>query len=185
MTGTFTLLAIGLLLIGLLAILLRRTESVDDEGFSRLSNDDSFTGSLRFEERRKDIVERIFGREDWDFVVSQGSKELLRLFLFERKQLALCWLSEIRNQARAAMRFHVSRAGRSRKVVALVELKVALNYFSIRLKCELIAFVLLLRGPVALRRMVGQASHLAEQLRGLLEVASQTEAYAGKTTTQQ
>jgi len=184
MTGTFTLLAIGLLLIALLAVLLRRTESVEDERFSQLSND-SFSGSLRFEERWKDIVERIFGREDLDFVVSQGSKELLRLFLSERKRIALCWLSEIRNQARTAMRFHVSHARRSRKVVALLELRVALDYFSIRLKCELIAFVLLLRGPVALRGMVGQASHLAEQLRGLLEVASQTEAFAGKTTTQQ
>ena len=185
MTGTFTLLAIGLLLIALLAILLRRPESVDDEGFSQLSNDDSFTGSLRFEERRKDIVERIFGREDWDFMVSQGSKELQRLFLFERKHIALCWLSEIRNQARAAMRFHVSHAGRSKKLVPLLELRMALDYFSIRLKCELIAFVLLLRGPVALRGMAEQASHLAEQLRGLLEVASQTEAFASKTPAQQ
>ena len=179
MTGTLTLLAIGLLLIGLLAVLLRRTESVGDERFSQLSND---SGSLHFEERRKEIIDRIFGRDDWDFVVSQGSKELLRLFLSERKQIALCWLSEIRNQARAAMRFHVSHARRSRKLVVLVELRVALDYFSIRLKCELIALALLLRGPVALRGMVGQASHLAEQLRGLLEVASQTEAFASKTT---
>lgn len=183
MTNTFMLLAIGLLLIGLLAVLLR-TESADDERFSQLSND-SLPGSLHFEERWKDIVDRIFGREDWDFVVGQGSKELLRLFRFERKQIALCWLSEIRNQARTAMRFHVSHARRSRKLVPLLELRVALDYLSIRLKCELIAFILLLRGPVALRGMVGQASHLAEQLRGLLEVASQTEAFAGKTTTQQ
>ena len=48
-----------------------------------------------------------------------------------------------------------------------------------------LAFVLLLRGPVALRGMVGQASHLAEQLRGLHKVASQTEALASKTTTSQ
>ena len=184
MTGTLTLLAMGLLLIGLLAVLLRRPEPVGDERFAQLS-DDLLSGSLRFEERWEDIADRIFGREDWDFVVSQSSKELRRLFLFERKQIALCWLSAIRNRARAAMRFHLSHARRSRELVALVELRLALDYFSIRLKCELIAFLLLVRGPVALRWMVGQASHLAEQLRRLLEVASQTEAFASKTTMQQ
>ena len=184
MIGTLPLLAIGLLLIGLLAVLSRRAESNGDESFSEPSNDSS-PGSPRFEERWKVIVERIFGCEDWDFVLSQGSKELRRLFFCERKQIALCWLSEMRNQARAAMRFHVSRARRSRKLAALLELRLALDYFSIRLKCALIAFVLLLRGPVALRGMVGQASHLAEQLRGLHKVASQTEALASKTTTSQ
>lgn len=184
MIGTLTAFAIGLLLIGLLAVLLRRTESVADERFSH-PLDDSLPASLRFQERRQDIVDRIFGREDWEFVLRQDSIELRRLFLFERKQIALFWLSEIRHQARAAMRFHVSHARRSGKLVPLLELRLAVDYFSIRLKCELIAFVLLLRGPMALRGMVGQASELAKQLRGLLEVASQTEAFAGKTTTSQ
>jgi len=89
--GTLPLLAIGLLLIGLLAVLSRRAESNGDESFSEPSNDSS-PGSPRFEERWKVIVERIFGCEDWDFVLSQGSKELRRLFFCERKQIALCWL---------------------------------------------------------------------------------------------
>jgi hypothetical protein len=184
MIGTLTLLAIGLSLIGLLAVLLQRAGSVGGERLSQHSND-LLPGSPRFEERWKVIVERIFGREDWDFVLSQGSMELRRLFFCERKKIALCWLSEMRNQARAAMRFHVSRARKSRKLVALLELRLALDYFSIRLKCALIAFVLLLRGPVALRGMVGQASHLAEQLLGLHKVASQNETFASKTTTSQ
>src|SRR5207253_3801968 len=103
MIGTLPLLAIGLLLIGLLAVLSRRAESIGDESFSEPSSDSS-PGSPRFEERWKVIVERIFGCEDWDFVLSQGSTELRRLFFCERKQIALCWLSEMRNQARAAMR---------------------------------------------------------------------------------
>jgi len=181
MIGVLTLIAIGLLLMGLLPVLLRRTDSTEDER-SFESLDGSLAGFMRFQERRKVIVDRIFGCEDWDFVLSHGSKDARRLFLIERKRIDLCWISEIRDQARAAMRFHVAHAARSRKLLPLLELRLALDYFSIRLKCELIALVLMLRGPVALRRMAGQVSHLAEQLRNLLEVAFETDAFSNEST---
>jgi hypothetical protein len=96
MSGTLFLLAIGLLLIGLLALLLRRTESTEDDPFSPACRG-SLLASPHFDERRKNLLNRIFGREDWDFVLSQVSKEVQRLFLMERKEIALCWLSEIRH----------------------------------------------------------------------------------------
>src|SRR4029077_11558519 len=170
--------------IGLLTVLLRRTESTGDDRFTE-SYDGSSPAALRFEDRRKEILDRIFGGEDWDFVVGHASKEIRRLFLFERKQIALCWLSEIRSRAKAAMYFHVSHAGKSKKLLPMLELKLAFDYLSIRLKCGLIALVLLLRGPVALRRMVGHASHLSDQRRGLLEVAFETESFPEKTRVSQ
>jgi len=184
MSETLILLAIGLLLFGLLTVLLRRTESTGDERFTQ-SYDGSLPALLRFEDRRKEILERIFGSEDWNFVLGHASREIRQLFLFERKQIALSWLSEIRSEARAAMHFHVSHAGKSKKLLPMLELKLAVDYLSIRLKCGLIALVLLLRGPVALRRMVGHASHLSDQLRGLLEVALQTDAVPEKTAVSQ
>ena len=184
MNETLTLLIIGLLLLGLLIVLLRRTESAADERYSQ-ANDGSLAASLRFQDRRKEILDRIFGREDWDFVLSHGSKEVRRLFLFERRQLASSWLSEIRSQAKAAMDFHVSHAGKSKKLVPMLELRLAIDYFLIRLKCGFIALVLLLGGPVMLRRMVGQAFHLSDRLRSLLEVALQSESFSEKARASQ
>jgi hypothetical protein len=179
MTETLTLLIVGLLLLGLLIVLLRRTELTGDDRYSQ-SNDGSLAASLRFQDRRKEILDRIFGREDWDFVLRNGSKEVRRLFLFERRQLALCWLSEIRNQAKAAMDFHVSHAAKSKRLQPMLELRLAVDYLLIRLKCGFIALVVLLGGPVLLRRMVGQASRLSDRLRGLLEIALQTESFSEK-----
>jgi hypothetical protein len=179
MTETLTLLVVGLLLLGLLIVLLRRTESAADERYSQ-SNDGSLAASLRFQDRRNEILDRIFGREDWDFVLGHGSKEVRRLFLFERRQLALSWLSEIRSQAKAAMSFHVSHAGKSKKLLPMLELRLAIDYFLIRLKCGFIALVVLLGSPIMLRRMMGYASHLSDQLRGLLEIVVQTESFSEK-----
>jgi hypothetical protein len=179
MSETLALLAIGLLLLFGLLSPLRQTESTGDERLGQ-SLEDSSAAAVRFADRRKEILSRIFDGDDWDFVVGHASKEIRRLFLYERKKIALCWLSEIRSQAKAAMDFHVSHARRSKKLVPMLELKLAVDYFSIRLKCGLIALFLLLKGPMALRRMVGHACQLSDQLRGLLEVALQTESFPEK-----
>jgi len=176
MSGSLALLAIGLGLIVLLALLFRRTESTTDERHSPKGL--SSLPSLRFEDRQQYLADRIFGREDWDFALSHASKEIQRLFLRERKKIALFWLSEIRGQARAAMRLHVSHAGKSERLVPMIELRLAIDYFSVRIKCEFIAVVLLLRGPAGLRSMVGQASHLSDNLRALLESAMKSEGFA-------
>jgi hypothetical protein len=179
-SGTVALLAVGLLLIGLLAVLLRRTEPTTDDCFSPPEGC-SFPPSLKFEDRRKDILDRIFGLEDWEFVLNHGSKETRRLFLIERKKTALYWLSEIRSLSRAAMRFHIHRARKLEKLQPTQELKLAANFFAIRAKCEFIAVMLALRGPVALRSMVGRAFRLSDQFKGWLEVALRADGFPERT----
>lgn len=179
MSGTLALVAIGLLLIGLLVALLRRTESAADDSFPRPLSHSSLA-SLKFEERRKDILDRVFGHEDWDFVRNHGSQENRRLFLMERKKIALFWLSEIRSQSKAAMSFHLSYARKSERLQPIQELKLAADFFVIRAKCAFIAVMILLRGPVALRGMVGRASRLSGQFRGWREAALQADAFVGK-----
>jgi len=178
-SGTLAFVAIGLLLIGLLGALLRRNESAAQDSFALPHTYSSFP-SLKFEERRKDILDRVFGHEDWDFILNHGSKEIRRLFLIERKKIALSWLSEIRSQSKAAMSFHVSHARTSQRLQPIQELKLAADFFGIRAKCVFIAVMILLRGPVALRGMVGRASRLSGQFHGWLEVALQADAFVGK-----
>jgi hypothetical protein len=176
-SGTLALLVIGLLLAGLLAVLFRRTEPSADDCFSP-SEGFSFLSSVKFEDRRKEILDRIFGHEDWEFVLNHGSREIRRLFLIERKKTALYWLSEIRSLSNAAMRFHVYHARKSEKLQPAQELKLASNFFAIRAKCGFIAVILALRGPVALRSMVGRAFRLSEQFQGWLEVALRADGFA-------
>jgi len=179
-SGTLAFVAIGLLLIGLLGALLRRNESAAQDSFALPHTYSSFP-SLKFEERRKDILDRVFGHEDWDFILNHGSKEIRRLFLMERKKIALSWLSEIRSQSKAAVSLHVSHARKSERIQPMQEFRLAADFFAIRTKIAFIAVMILLRGPAALRGMVGRASRLSGQFHGWLEAALQADAFARKT----
>ena len=174
MNSTLASLAIGFLLIVLLGYILRRPETGSAAGSSDLLAAQAVP-CLPLEERQKELLERIFGPEDWEFVLSRAPKEVQRLFLRERREIAFCWLSEIRSRAKAAMQFHIVHARRSEKMQALLEIRLLIDYFLIQAKCAFVAAVLLLRGPVALRKMFKQAGGLSDQLRSLLELASRAE----------
>jgi hypothetical protein len=179
--STLPLLAIGFLLIVLVGYILRRpeTESGSAAGSSDLLAAQAVPAvCLPPEQRQKELLDRIFGPEDWEFVLSRAPKEVQRLFLRERREIAFCWLSEIRSRAKAAMQFHIAHARRSEKIQALREARLLIDYFLIQAKCVFVAAVLLLRGPIALRKMFKQAGGLSDQLRSLLELASRVEPLA-------
>ena len=177
MSEASVLIATGLFLVGLLILLLRRAELATAEPFAASKGPAAFR---RFDDRRAAIVDRIFGAGDWHFVRAHASKQIQGLFLKERRRVALCWLSEVRGCARDAMRFHLVHAGKSGEIVPMLELRLAANYVVLRARCEFIALILVLWGPVAVRGMVSSASHLSEQLGNLLEVTLQPEALAKK-----
>ena len=178
MNEALVLIATGLFLVGLLVFLLRRTELTTAEPFAASKGPTAFR---RFDDRRAAVVDRIFGAEDWHFVRAHASKEIQGLFLKERRRIALCWLSEVRGRARDAMRFHLVHAGKFGEIVPMLELRLAANYVVIQARCEFIALILVLWGPVAVRGMVSSASHLSEQLGDLLEVTLKPETLAKKT----
>jgi len=167
--GTVVLLAIGFLLILLLVFFRNRTEPAATLEIVQLA------AAVPVEDRRQELLDRVFGPEDWEFVLSSAPKDVQRLFLRERKEIAFCWLHEIQNQAKAVMQFHVAHVKRSEHLQPLAELRLWVDYFSLRAKCGLVAAVLWLRGPIALRKMVKQAGGLPHQLRSLLELASKLE----------
>jgi hypothetical protein len=176
MSGTLPLLGTGIILIALLVYLLfRRGAEVED--VSWLPDGKLLLPSAQFEDRRKEQLERIFGREDWDFIRSSTSEEVQRLFLRERREIALAWISQLRRQAKAAMHFHVARVRTSEQLQPVAEIKLAVDYYTFLAKCELIAAIVLLAGPMALRNMVGQAGSLSDKLRGMLDVALKPEAF--------
>jgi hypothetical protein len=173
--GMVTLLAIGLLAILVLVFLRNRMEAASTLNIVQLP------AAVPAEERRQELLDRIFGPEDWEFVLSSAPKDVQRLFLRERKEIAFCWLHEIRNQAKAVMQFHLAHAKRSEHLRPFAELRLLIDYFLIRAKCGLVAAVLWLRGPMALRKMVKQAGGLSHQLRSLFELASKLEPLPIKT----
>ena len=116
------------------------------------------------------VVERIFGAEDWNFLRQRASSEIRRTFLKQRREMAFCWLSLIRAKATGAMHHHLAYARSFQNLEPILECKVAINYLAFQFSCALLAGLLWLRGPVALRGAVTRAHELCERLRDLSEV---------------
>jgi len=75
----------------------------------------------------------------------------------------------------------VARVRASEELEPLTELRLAIEYYAFQAKCGLIAAILLLGGPIALRNMVGQAESLSNNLRGMLEAGLKAEASSQRT----
>lgn len=155
---------LGVLLI-LILVLLRPKAAASDATFPQ--GDFPPTSSIAWEERERQLLDRIFATEDWDFLDGRCPAEAQRVFRAERRLMALYWLSLVQDQAKSAMRNHVSQARRLEGLQPALECKIAFSYVFFRLNCWILAIVVLVRGPVGLQRAVLFARGISGQLLGM------------------
>ena len=117
----------------------------------------------------RDLGERIFGPEDWDFVSRETASEIQRMFQRERTVLAIAWLRRARLQVSQVMRAHVAGAQQSEDLQLATETRLALSYFLFLILCNSLIGWVWLYGPVRTRKIVGQTLLWAAQLRGAFE----------------
>jgi len=166
MNGALPFLMIGVLLIAVLIFLLIRSR----ERHCSLSEPTEAWKTLRdfqVEPFPQDLLERIFGTDDWDYVRAHESKRMQVLFRGERKRLAISWLRRSRDQARTLMRFHKVHAAKAVGLEPVSEMKLAFDYILFQSLCTLLAGLIWLRGPMHTRRLVEFASDFSDRLRGL------------------
>ena len=106
---------------------------------------------------RRDLGERIFGPQDWDFVLRETPSEIHRMFQRERTVLALAWLRRTRMRTSQVMHAHVSVARQSEHLQIVMEIKLALSYLSFLILCNSLIGWVWLRGPVRTLKIVAQA----------------------------
>ena len=117
----------------------------------------------------RDLGERIFGPEDWDFVSRDAPSDTRRMFQRERTFLALTWLRRTRLQVSQVMRAHVAVAQQSDDLRLATEIRLALSYFLFLILCNSLIGWVWFHGPVRTRKIVGQTLQWAAQLRGAFE----------------
>ena len=166
MSAALPFLAIGLLLIILLIFLLIRSKG-SGRSLSQSAEDQETLTDFQLEPFPQELVERIFGSQDWDYVRVYESERIQCLFREERKKLAISWLRGTRVQAKALMRFHKVHAAKSVELEPVSEIRLAFDYFLFRLSCGLLAGLIWLRGPIDAKRLVGFASGFSDRLRSL------------------
>jgi hypothetical protein len=106
-------------------------------------------------------IERIFSPEDMVFISHASSPNGRRLFLEERKALAIRWLRKTQKQVAQLMDLHLRIAGNTHEPSPRFELKLAAKYLVFLLVSYLLLFLLWLRGPFKARRVVAYTSQVA------------------------
>ena len=110
------------------------------------------------------LVERIFATEDLDFISRQTPPQIQRMFLRERRAIALSWLRETRRQAARLVDFHLRVVRRNVNLRPAAEIGLAFRYVLFLLESGVLGLLIQLGGPFHSRRMVGYAVGVAQQL---------------------
>ncbi len=114
-------------------------------------------------------VQRVFSGEDLEFVVGGAPRTVCRLFLAERKRIAVLWVSEVRCQVANLRRFYLAASRRFARLSFRTEVELALNFALLLFACRTLQVVIRLRGPYAALGMVRTTAAAAERIAAISE----------------
>jgi hypothetical protein len=147
MIGLLLYLLVG---IGLLVILwvLARREGAPVEGCGRqFVEARQALRTLQLGLLPESLIERIFDREDFRYVMAASSAEIGELFLQERKRISLMWVRRVRCEIRNLMQFHLGYSRLHAKLSLPTEIRLALDFALLLLACRALRILLYARGP--------------------------------------
>jgi hypothetical protein len=163
----FLAVAIGLLV--LLLVAMRRQPSHAAGSAGELVTAKRTLESLRLGLLPAELVEQVFGSQDFAYISSIGSNQLSNLFMAERKRLALMWIGQIRKQVRALKDFHISRSRMFTHMSRWREFSIAVDFASLEIRCYMLQLLLQWRGPYAVPDLARQTAMTAGRLCAVLD----------------
>lgn len=150
-------LLVGVALVASLYFFARRAKPSAEGSAQQLREARQTLDSLQFGLLPKDLVERIFAREDLEYVLSVAPPDVQSVFLRDRKDIALAWVRRVRGAVLDLMRFHRGHARLHARLSFSTESRLALNFAGLLTACRLLQIALYLRGPYAAPGMVRTA----------------------------
>jgi hypothetical protein len=107
-------------------------------------------------------TQRIFAKDDLDFVARTGSLEAHQVFLKERQALAARWLRVTQKQVAQLMNLHLKLAGYTNNPSPRFEFSLALKYAGFVAVSNVLLIFLWLRGPFNTVRIVAYTLGVAQ-----------------------
>src|ERR1700735_2737419 len=162
-------LLVGLVLAVSLYFFVRRSKPSAEGSAQQLREARQTLDSLQFGLLPKDLVERLFAREDLEYVLSAAPPDVQALFLMDRKNIALGWVRRVRSAVLDLMRFHRGNARLHARLSFSMESRLALNFAGLLTACRLLQIAFYLRGPYAAPGMVRTAAAAAGRVCSISE----------------
>jgi hypothetical protein len=130
-----------------------------------------------------EFLPSVFSKRDWEFVCQMNAAALKKLFLIERKHIALCWVAETSSALAFVMRQHALAARHSSNLNPLTELTILARYLSLLVVFGCLSLAIRVLGPVRLGGLA-QLAHamslrIAEAHRSLQANAQPSDVPAG------
>ena len=110
------------------------------------------------------LVERIFARQDFEYISSSTPPHVQKLFMQERTKAAVCWAQQVHAGVLRLMNFHLGQARFYAQLSVATEMKLAVNFAALLLTCRVMQFALYFGGPFAVPGMVGRTVGTAARL---------------------
>ncbi len=128
------------------------------EEFSQAQEDlDSLIGEFS-------LAKRIFEPNDIKFISRQPCLEARRVFLLERKTLAISWLRNIRRQLAHLKDLHLKLASYTNRPSPKFDLRFLTNYLIFAVLCDSLVVLVWIRGPFQLVTTVGHTLSAVNEL---------------------
>jgi len=112
----------------------------------------------------QEMALRIFSQQDGDFIRLTGSPRLWRIYVRERRKVALQWAYRTSRETRQIMRNHRLRSRESENLNAAVEAKLFFRYVELRLLCGALIVLIRLFGPHVLVNLAAHAGALSYRI---------------------
>ncbi|HET7106240.1 MAG TPA: hypothetical protein VFI38_05470 [Candidatus Acidoferrum sp.] len=160
-------------------LLLLSTRGEDDEGIG--------SAAMRRRDRAgstdalppAELAMRIFSPEDRKFIRLTPSPRLQRLYVEERRKVAVHWVRQTSREVSTIMRDHRLNSRYSRNMNVAAETKLVVQYLELRLLCGVLLCLTHLFGPHVLADLASYAAKVYEQLGRAMPDVSPATHHAG------
>jgi hypothetical protein len=112
----------------------------------------------------RELVRRIFSREDREFVFQMKSARLRQVYEEERRRLALHWIRQTASEVRRILREHRLASRQSKDLDVSTEAGLFFQYVQLRFLCGLLVVLVRLFGPHALQDLATYAGELQQRI---------------------
>lgn len=158
-TSIFVLLAIFLVA---LLVWITSCEGIEQEATGASTSASELDNHQ--ERVRPEFVSRIFSREDREFILHMESPRLKRMYLLERRQVALYWVRRTSRDVCRIMRAHRLVSRQSHNLEVGTEAKLLFQYFRLRFICGLLVVLIKSFGPHVLSDLAAHAGELYQRM---------------------
>lgn len=164
MTSLVLFLALGASLLLLLVFALLRRPGRPEGSSQALLDARQALSVLQHDLLPPEIVQRVFAKQDLEYVLACTPEPVHRVFVDERRKVAMIWVRQVRRGVLSLRAFHLGQARHYSRVNLATEVQLAANFALLLMSCRALEIALFFGGPYATPQILGGTVGVAARL---------------------